>query len=353
MITQTPVLPAARRGVALAQDSPVDCAFRRVLIADIGATNARFAVLSNGALGVVRNFSVAEFPSFSDVIRAFFGDDLRSVSEHAAILAVAGPVQEGRCVLTNCPWTIDPHELRRELGFAAVELRNDFEAVALSLPHLTEADVFPVGDGKPFAGAPMAVLGPGTGLGVAGLVPGSQAPVVLPSEGGHTTMAGTSRREDAIIDYLRDEFGHVSAERVISGSGLENLYRAVVAIDQIDAPQRAAPDITRMGVDGTCRVSRMALELFCAMLGTVAGNVALMFGARGGVFVAGGIAPRMTDFIARSEFRSRFESKGRFRAYLQSIPTRIIIHPAATFIGLRAVAQCAPGSPVPPGGSEP
>jgi glucokinase len=119
---------------------------------------------------------------------------------------------------------------------------------------------------------------------------------------------------------------------------LENLYRAVVALDGVDAPKRSAPEITKAGLDGTCPISRVALELFCGMLGTIAGNVGLMFGARGGVYIAGGIAPRITDFIARSEFRARFESKGRLRTYLQSIPTRIIIHPGATFVGLRTVA---------------
>jgi glucokinase len=185
----------------------------------------------------------------------------------------------------------------------------------------------------------MAVLGPGTGLGVACFVPGSQSPIVLASEGGHATMAATSHREDAIIDYLRRQFGHVSAERVVSGSGLENLYRAVIAVDGIEAPKRNAAEITKAALDGNCPVARAALDLFCAMLGTIAGNVALMFGARGGVYIAGGIAPRLTEFMARSEFRARFEQKGRFRTYLEAIPSSVIVHPAATFVGLRSIAK--------------
>jgi glucokinase len=318
----------------------MDVARERVLLGDIGATNARFALLRNGVLGPVCNFTVADFTHFADAIRAFFADKRQSASE--AVLAVAGPVNAGRCILTNSSWTIDPDELRHEFGFAKIDLCNDFEAVALSLPHLTTFDLFRVGHGEPVSGAPMAVLGPGTGLGVACLVPGPRAPIVIPSEGGHVTMSGTCAREDAIIDYLRGEFGHVSAERVVSGFGLENLYRAVVAVDGVEAPRRTAPEITGAGLDGACPISRMVIELFCGMLGTIAGNVALMFGARGGVFVAGGIAPRLTDFIARSEFRSRFENKGRFRSYLHSVPTDVIIHPAATFIGLRSVAQRAP-----------
>jgi glucokinase len=185
----------------------------------------------------------------------------------------------------------------------------------------------------------MAVLGPGTGLGLACFVPASPIPVVIASEGGHATMAATSPREDAIIDHLRQEFGHVSAERVVSGMGIEHLYHAVVALDEVDAPQRSASEITKAALDGDCPIARAALELFCAMLGTIAGNAALMFGARGGVYIAGGIAPRLTDFLARSEFRARFESKGRLRTYLASIPTSVIVHPAATFLGLRSIAK--------------
>lgn len=313
---------------------------KHVLLGDIGATNARLALLSNGVLGPIRNFSVVDFPDFRHVIDAFLDGDCRSVIGHGVVLAVAGPVSAGRCVLTNCSWIIDQNELCREFGFAKVRLYNDFEAVARSLPHLTTTDLFRVGVGEPVLGAPMAVLGPGTGLGIACLIPTSNDPAVVASEGGHATMAGTSPREDAIIDYLRRQFGHVSAERVVSGSGLENLYRSVVAIDGVDAPKRSAAEITKAGTDGTCPISRTTLELFCGMLGTIAGNVGLMFSARGGVYIAGGIAPRITDFIAHSEFRTRFESKGRFRTYLQSIPTGIIIHPAATFIGLRTLAHC-------------
>jgi len=204
------------------------------------------------------------------------------------LLAVAGPVDNDRCVLTNSAWTIDAPELCAAFSFGKVHILNDFEATALSLPLLTAADLYPVGGGEAVLGAPMAVLGPGTGLGVACFVPGSQSSIVIASEGGHATMASTSAREDAIMDYLRRQFSHVSAERVVSGSGLENLYRAVIAIDGFEAPKRNAAEITNAALDGTCPISRAALDLFCAMLGTFAGNVALMFGARGGVFIAGG-----------------------------------------------------------------
>ena len=312
-----------------------------VLLGDIGATNARLAILSDGVLGPIKYFSVAEFPRFADVVNAFLAGDRRSAAVRQAALAVAGPVDQDRCVLTNCPWTIDARELSTEFGLSEVHLCNDFEATASSLPYLAAADLYRLGGGEAVRGAPMAVLGPGTGLGVACLVPGSQGSIAIATEGGHATMAAASRREDAIIDYLRGQFGHVSAERVVSGSGLENLYRAVVAIDGVDSPQRDAAAITTAALGGECPIARAALELFCAMLGTIAGNVALTFGARGGIYIAGGIAPRITDFMTRSDFRARFENKGRFQTYLGAIPSSVIVHPAATFVGLSAIANRA------------
>jgi len=320
------------------RESPVINAHEPVLLGDIGASNARFAVLSKGVVGPIRYFSVADFPRFIDVIEAFWKHERGPRTARRAVLAVAGPVEADRCVLTNCPWTVDAQELRAAFDLAAVRVCNDFEAAALSLPHLTDADLYRLGGGAARRDAPMVVLGPGTGLGVAGLVQGAQGPVVIACEGGHATMAGTSRREDAIIDHLRGEFGHVSTERVVSGPGMENLYRAVVAVDGVAAPQRDAAAITKAALDGSCPTAAAALELFCAMLGTFAGNVALTFGAHGGVYIAGGIAPRITSFLARSQFRARFEQKGRFRGYLEAIPTSVVVHPAATFVGLQTIA---------------
>ena len=312
-----------------------------VLLGDIGASNARFAVLSNGEIGPIRYFSVAEFPRFTDVVDAFCQNDCERLSIRRAVLAVAGPVEADRCVLTNCSWTIDAHELRAAFGLASVRVYNDFEAAALSLPHLTAADLHRLGGGAARSGAPMVVLGPGTGLGVAGLVPGPDGPVVVAGEGGHATVAAGSTREDVIIAHLRRQFGHVSVERVVSGSGLENLHRAIIALDGTAAPQRDAAAITRAALDGDCPTAEAALELFCAMLGAFAGNAALTFGARGGVYIAGGIVPRITRFMERSQFRARFEDKGRFHGYLAAIPTSIIVHPAATFVGLRTLASDA------------
>jgi glucokinase len=152
-------------------------------------------------------------------------------------------------------------------------------------------------------------------------------------------MAGASPREDALIDHLRRRFGHVSAERVISGGGLENIYQAGAAVDDAEAPNLTAAEITKAALEGTCPRAREALEMFCAFLGAFAGNVALTFAARGGVYIAGGIAPRIVAFMSHSAFRPRFEAKGRFREYLEAIPTRVIVHPAATFVGLTSLVD--------------
>ncbi|PWT89033.1 MAG: glucokinase [Proteobacteria bacterium] len=313
---------------------------RHVLLGDIGATNARFAVLSGGFLGPIQHFSVSDFPRFTDAVAAFL--ERCSAPVQAAAIAVAGPIEKNRCVLTNSSWIVDAAELASEFGISRTLIRNDFEATAFALPHLGQSDLHRVGAGEADTDAPAVVLGPGTGLGVACLAPGNGgSPVVIASEGGHATFPASSRREDAILEHMRRAFGHVSAERVISGPGLENLYAAIVAVEGLAAPPRDAAAITSAALAGDCAAARDAVDTFCAMLGTFAGNMALTFGARGGVFIAGGIAPRILQLLTASEFRTRFESKGRFRPYLTAIPTSVIVHPAATFLGLQSILLTA------------
>jgi glucokinase len=309
-----------------------------VLLGDIGATNARFALLADGLLGPIKWIVVAHYPQFADAIEEFLQEQFRERLIENALFAVAGPVQGERCNFTNCSWTIDGREMRTRFKFQTVQIINDFQATALSLPHLMEHDVRSLGGGRAVSGAPMVVLGPGSGLGVAGLVGDGARRIVVASEGGHATLAATSVREDAVLDHLRKRFGHVSAERVLSGPGIENLYRAIAALDGIDVPSRNAAEITNAALQGTCPTSRAALDMFCAMLGGFAGNVALTYGALGGVYIAGGIAPRILDYLAASEFRRRFERKGRFRDYLEAIPSQVIVHSGAPFLGLMSLA---------------
>jgi glucokinase len=221
-----------------------------------------------------------------------------------------------------------------------VRLINDFEAIAWALPHFPARDLARIGGGDPMPDAPIAVLGPGTGLGVAAWLPQGS---VLNSEGGHVTLAGSSPREDAVIAHLRARFGHVSAERALSGPGLENLYQAIAALDGVAAPARNAAAISQAARKGECPVCRAALDLFCALLGDVAGNLALTFGARGGVYIAGGIVPRLSEELMRSAFRTRFDGKGRMRAYVEPIPVNVVMHQDPAFVGLKALAQTIVG----------
>ena len=185
----------------------------------------------------------------------------------------------------------------------------------------------------------MAVLGPGSGFGLAALAHGRQEEIVLVTEGGHATLSSENRREDAIILALRRQLNHVSVESVLSGPGLIQLYHAIARTDGKPVPARDNSEIVEHALAGDCEVSRETMELFCAFLGSAAGNIALTLGARGGVFIAGGIALRFTDFLRRSAFRERFEAKSRMSAYLAQIATAVIVHPAPAFIGLAHLAN--------------
>ena len=308
-----------------------------VLLADIGGTNARFALMTDG-LGAIRHLAVADYPVARDAVATFLREDAAGVRVTGAVLAVAAPVEGESCRFTNSPWVVDAAELRAAFGMTRVKLVNDFEAVAWSLPHLMANDLRAVGGGTAVPKAPMVVLGPGTGLGVAALVSGPTGSVAVPTEAGHTTLAATTDREAAIIAALRPRFGHVSTERVLSGPGIEALYTAIAALDGIVVPPRRAAEITRLAEQGGCPVCRAAVDTFCAMLGSIAGDLALMFRARGGVFIAGGIVPRLGDTFGASAFRARFEAKGRFASYLAEIPTAVIVHPDVAFLGLQAIA---------------
>jgi glucokinase len=309
------------------------------LLGDIGGTNARFALLTSQQLGQIKRVTVADYPTVGDAIAAFLSRDGSPQGIVGAFLAVAGPTNGERCAIVNSSWIVDGAALRASFGFSTVRLINDFEALAFSLPRLTGSDIFSIGGGVTQSGEPMLVLGPGTGFGAAGVILRNGHPVPIATEGGHATLPSSCPREDAIIEHLRQRFGHVSIERAVSGPGLENLYQAIVALDRLSAPTRNAIEITEAALKEDCTPSRMALETFCTMLGTVAGNFALTFRAGGGVYIAGGIAPLIADVLAQSEFRARFENKGRFREYLERIPTSVIMSSDATFRGLVAVAE--------------
>jgi glucokinase len=314
----------------------------QTLLGDIGGTTARFAVLTGDRLGAIDHVAVSRHPNVIDAISGFIGNRSNCSRIGGAVPGVAGPVERGRCLITNSHWVADAGELRAAFGFNSVSLMNDFEAIAWALPHLSAHDVRPLAGGQALPGEPMVVIGPGTGLGIAGLVRRGGDMTVIATEGGHATLPGATPREDAVIAHLRGRFGHVSAERALSGSGLENLYAAIAAIDNVEIARRGAAEISWHALDRSCATCRAAVDMFCAMLGTVAGNLALTFRARGGVYIAGGIAPRLADYLAQSEFRARFEAKGRFREYVGSIPTTVIVNPDAAFLGLKSLAVATP-----------
>lgn len=313
------------------------------LVGDIGGTNARFALVRDGVLGPIETLPVDEFAGIAEAIEAFLARYHAGARASRAILAIASPIVGEHCLIINSGWIVDARRLRETFGFAAVRLVNDFEAIGWSIPLLKTEDVVQLGTGRREASAPAVVFGPGTGLGLACFVPGPGDPVVIGSEGGHATIASSSLREDVIIARLREKFTHVSIERVLSGAGIENLYDTLAEIDQACVPTRSAAEITRAAVEGNCAVCRGAVDLFCAFLGGVGGNLALTFAARGGVYIAGGIVPRIADIVARSAFRERFVAKGRFHDYLESIATFMIVHPNPAFVGLSFLAARARG----------
>jgi glucokinase len=309
---------------------------RRVLLADVGGTNVRFSLMHGTETGPIEHRKVADFPTFADALANFLEQHSSGRAVDAAVLDVAGPVENNRCLLTNSGWVIDGAELQKAFGITAVRLINDFEAVAWSLPALEPDDLYAVGEQRGLEGAPMLAFGPGTGFGAACLVFNGELPFAVGTEAGHATLPATSDREELVIRQLRRRFGHVSIERVLSGPGLENLYSALSEIDGGSVPKRDAAQITQAALEESCAISGAALDMFCSLLGAVAGNLALTFCARGGVFIAGGIVPQFAHRLAESDFRKQFENKARYESYLKNIPTRIVIRPDVSFLGLKA-----------------
>jgi len=310
----------------------------RRLIGDIGATNARFALISDGdRIERVRVFACDDYPSIEEALAAYLAEDHLAPVPDEAAFAVASPVSGDAITLTNHPWSFTISGLQRHFALKRLLVINDFTANALAMPHLAPADRFAVGGGTPVANAPIAVLGPGTGLGVSGLIPSPSGWVALASEGGHATMSPADERESVVLDRMRRRFDHVSAERVLSGQGLVNLYNILAEIEGVPAAPFTPAQIADRHIGESDALARTALAMFCAMLGTVAGNLALTLGARGGVYIAGGIVPRLGPAFADTAFRERFEAKGRFQPYLAAIPTYVVTNPIPAFIGLKAL----------------
>ena len=323
------------------------------LLADIGGTNARFALETGpGTAGLIEVLPCAAYATLADALRAYLA--LPHVAAAGAVrhgaIAIANPIVGDFVRMTNHHWEFSIEALRRECGFDALAVVNDFYALAMALPHLADGEKRQVGGGAPVAGSPIGLLGAGTGLGVSGLVPAENLPAgakpawtALRSEGGHVTFSPANETEVAILQFAWREFEHVSAERFLSGSGLELIYRALANLRGGAVAALDAPEITRRGLAGTCVVCDEVIEVFCGMLGTIAGNLAVTLGAQGGVYIGGGIVPRLGERFAASCFRARFEQKGRFAGYLAQVPTYVITADYPAFVGVSAILADHPG----------
>ena len=314
------------------------------LLGDIGGTNARFAwqVHPGAAPSEVATYPCSEHATLQAAVRHYLAMHGMAMPSACAI-AMANPVTGDLVRMTNHHWSFSIAALQDDLGLERLVVINDFTAVALSLPALAPADLHRIGGGRTVAGAALAVLGPGTGLGVSGLMPtASGGWVPIAGEGGHATLAAADVREAAIIDLLRQRYGHASAERALSGPGLVALYEAAATLAGCPHEELSPADVMARARTGSDERCVEALELFGSFLGSVAGNLTLTLGARGGVFIAGGMAPRMLPELARSRFRQRFEGKGRFESYLSAVPTQVIAAPVSpAFVGAAQALDAA------------
>jgi glucokinase len=344
-MTVAPASPALQPSAATVSPIPDHAQPRHAsprLLADIGGTNARFALeLGPGRVAHIEVLACAGYATLGDAMRAYLAlpEVAAAGAVHHAAIAIANPVMGDMVRMTNHHWEFSIAALRAECGFDTFVVVNDFEALAMSLPWLLDDDKRQVGGGVPVAGAAIGLLGAGTGLGVSGLVPAPDGKSwsALRSEGGHVTFAPANETEVAILQYAWSEFEHVSAERLLSGAGVELIYRALARLRGAAEPTLDAPEISRRALAGECALCDEVVEVFCGMLGTVAGNLAVTLGAQGGVYIGGGIVPRLGERFERSCFRRRFEQKGRFAAYLGAVPTYVITAEYPAFLGVSAI----------------
>ena len=311
-----------------------------VLIADIGGTNVRLAILPE-AHSPVRHFptvQTGEFPDFVSAVSATVLDATALVPQ-SLLIALAAPVDALRMKLTNADWVLEPQQMKTDLGLSTVVTFNDFEALAMSLPALGEGQLRPLGGGHASIREPRIVLGPGTGLGVGALIYAHKRYMPLAGEGGHVNFGPESERDFAIWPHLERVEGRISAEALLSGNGLARLYRAIATVEGADPSWcKSGPDVTGAADKGD-PIAEEALDLFLTYLGRVAGDLALFLLAKGGVYIGGGIAPRLAERFASSGFRRAFEAKAPHGAIMEAIPTYLITEPKPAVAGLSTFAQ--------------
>ena len=304
-------------------------------MADIGATHTRCALLDDQGKEVAPEvFDNVDFTGPVGILTVYLDHRRSSDRPKRAALAIAAPILGDEVQMINIDWHFSQGELKAQLGFQRLTVCNDFAAIAWGLPHLTATDRKQIGGGTPKPRATLAALGPGSGIGVSALVPSADSWTVMTGEGGHVSLPALTSEEQDAIALLRERFGHCSAERVLSGQGLVNLYVALAELAGRGQPTVTPEDVTRLAAQRE-PLARKTLQMFFAMLGTVAGDLALTTGALGGVYIAGGIVPRLVDTLAQSQFRARFETKGRYSGYMAEIPTYVITTALPAFRGLK------------------
>lgn len=298
------------------------------LLGDVGGTNARFGWQANAHSGIehVLVLPCAAHETLEAAIRTYL--ELKSLPmPRAGALGIANPITGDVIRMTNHHWSFSITEMQRSLGLQQLNVINDFTALALALPSIAKDNLVQVGGTVAQAYAPKALIGAGTGLGVSGLMPtdANDHWVAIAGEGGHVTLAAQTESEYRVIELIRQRYGHVSAERVLSGQGLVDLYLALRQLQkQQPVDVAGAAEITAWALQDKDPLALQSIDMFAGFLGSVTGDLALTLGARGGVYLGGGIVPRWLGWFETSQFRERFEAKGRFNAYLKDIPVWVI-----------------------------
>ncbi len=324
-----------------------------ILAGDIGGTKTDLALFDADLHVLARQqFASGQHASLNDVVRTFM--DLHPGEVGAACFGIAGPVHGGTVTTTNLPWTISDASLAQTIGIGAVGLLNDLEATAFGVMALPPEDFVVIQAGAPEAASHQAVIAAGTGLGEAGLFWDGQRHRPYASEGGHASFAPRNEVEMALLTYLTAEFGHVSYERVLSGPGLFNLYRFLRDTSRYEEPAWLTDElrqgdppatIARAGLARTSELAVAALNLFVSIYGAEAGDLALKAYATGGVYVAGGIAPKILTALADGVFVASFADKGRMRSLLNTIPIRVVTNGMVNLIGAAHCARVEPPAP--------
>lgn len=319
------------------------------LLADIGGTHLRFCLaLERGVLTPPRIYEWQETPNLPDLIASFLAEEARGKTVLRAVLACAGPEPVGDDVFMlnvgkdrgGKGYTFSQKKLMATLGFNALKIVNDYRTIALSIPLLGAEYLMQIGGGAALSSAPLAVIGPGTGCNTAALLNHNGAPVVMVGESGHTVFAPVGDTEAAIARWLERQYPpYVWMERVVSGKGILEIYRALCALGGVSETVTSLAELREKAQTGSCALCVQALSIFCEMLGTATANTALTFGARGGVYISGGVVPRFLPFFQQSGFRARFESIGTQVGFLKDVPTFVITHPTASLLGAQRLAS--------------